>query len=77
MTIVKTIKTNETANDYNFVILEDEFGWFHSAYQFLNRKGESVRLLSGAMNRNGYKTMAGARRDINQTIKASGLTVAR
>lgn len=77
MTIVKTIKTNETASEYNFVIVEDEYGWFHSAYQFLNRKSESIRLLSGAMNKCGFKTMAGARRGLNQYIKANGLTVAR
>ena len=77
MSIVKTIKTKETANDYNFVIVEDEFGWFHGAYQFLNRENESIRLIGGAMNRNGYRTQAGARRVINQTMKVDGLTVAR
>lgn len=77
MTIVKTIKTNETANDYNFVIVEGEYGNFHNAYQFLNRKSESIRLLSGDYNRFGYKTVAAARRALNQHIKASGLTVAK
>ena len=77
MTIVKTIKTNETANDYNFVIVEDELGRFHNAYQFFNRK-ERMRLLSGDTNRRfGYKTEAAARRFLNQYIKASGLTIAR
>jgi hypothetical protein len=74
MTIVKTINVKET-NDYSFVVYEDEFG-FHAAFQFHN-KGGKIRRLSGDMNRCGYKTVSGATRVINSTIKSMYLTKVR
>lgn len=74
MTIVKTINVKQTS-DYNFVIVKDEFGMFHSAYQFFNCK-ERIRLLSGDTNRKlGYKTEGAARRGLNQYIKAECMTI--
>lgn len=76
MTIVKTIELNET-DEYNFIILEDEDGRFHNAYQFVGaRAKEGIRRLCGDENWTfGYKTQPAARRALNFYIRSEYFTI--